>query len=152
MSGVDQKRLKQTLGVTEWDDVNEGMGSQIIEQIVSGVISKDEWDYLKIVVPKFMDVVSSGLTTIGSLATSLAAVQTEALKTITEGIRAARKIAESSDDPAVKMRAFETIDKGFKKAAKMSKENGPSWSQLFGIVGAGIVGAAGMVAIVRKNA
>lgn len=127
--------LREKLQVQSLDKVDESSGKQIIEQVQSGAISKEEWDYLGLVVPRFMDVVSAGLTSVGTVSSAVVTVQTEALKAINEGIKAARDIAMSSDDPAIKMRAFDTIDKGFSKAGKMNKKNNSVWQKAFPAIG-----------------
>lgn len=152
MDPEKQDKLKKKLQIQTWDQVDESRGQQVVEQVQSGQITKEEWDYLRVVVPKFMDVVSAGLTATSSISTSIASSQTEALKAINEGIKAARDIANGSNDTAVKIKALETIEKGFKKAERMNKKNNNVWKQAFKVVVVLVSGAVGVATIGRRLA
>lgn len=127
------KHLKQKLQVAEWSDIDGSKGVELVEKVQSGEITKEEWDYLKVVVPKFADVVSTGLTTIGSIATAVTGVQSEAMKAMQEGIKAAKEIAVKSSDPEVHKLALKSIDNAYERIERMNKDNG-SWGGL--VIGA----------------
>lgn len=133
MNEEDKKHLKQKLQVLKWSEVDESKGVELVEKVQSGEISKEEWEYLKTVVPKFADVVSTGLTTIGSIAIAVAGVQSEAMKAMQEGIKAAKEIAVRSNDPEVHKLALKSIDNAYERIERMNKESG-SWGGL--IIGA----------------
>lgn len=133
MNEEDKKHLKQKLQVLKWSEVDESKGVELVEKVQSGEISKEEWEYLKAVVPKFADVVSTGLTTIGSIAIAVAGVQSEAMKAMQEGIKAAKEIAVRSNDPEVHKLALKSIDNAYERIERMNKESG-SWGGL--IIGA----------------
>lgn len=124
-----KQQLKQKLQVANWSDIDESKVVELVEKVLSGEISKEEWDYLKVVVPKFADVVSTGLTTIGSIATAVAGVQSEAMKAMQEGIKAAKEIAVNSSDPEVQKLALRSIDNAYERIEQMNKDNG-SWGKL----------------------
>ena len=133
MDEEDKKYLKQKLQVVDWIDVDGSKGKELVEKVQSGEISKEEWEYLKTVVPKFADVVSTGLTTIGSIATAVTRVQSEAVKAMQEGIKAAKEIAVNSSDPEVHKMALRSIDNAYVQIERMNKDNS-SWGGV--IVGA----------------
>ena len=129
MNEGDKKHLKQKLQIVDWNDVDGSKGVELVEKVQSGEISKEEWDYLKAVVPKFADVVSTGLTTIGSIATAVAGVQSEAMKAMQEGIKAAKEIAVKSSDSEVHKLALRSIDNAYERIERMNKDNG-NWGGL----------------------
>ncbi len=129
MNEGDKNRLKEKLQVLHWSDVDKSKGVDLINKILSGVISKEEWEYLKTVVPKFSDVVSIGLTTIGSISTAVATAQSEAMKAMQEGIRAAKEIADKSSDSEIKKLALKSIDGAYERIERMNKNNS-NWGGL----------------------
>lgn len=144
-----QDELKAKFGVQSWDQVDDSRGRSLVEQVQNGSISKEQWDFLKENVPNFLDVVSNGLIAIGQVSGAVVAAQTEALKAINEGIAAARDIANGSDDPDVKKRAFEAIEKGFEKAEAMNSGNNITWKAIVGGVVAVVSIAGGLLALAR---
>ena len=72
-------------------------------------------------------------TTIGSIAIAVAGVQSEAMKAMQEGIKAAKEIAVRSNDPEVHKLALKSIDNAYERIERMNKESG-SWGGL--IIGA----------------
>lgn len=152
MDQDERGALLDKVGVASFGAIDQSAGKGLIEKVQSGAITATEWAYLREVVPNFFDIVSTGLTAIGAVTTALAAAQTEALKVINSSIQAARDIAMSSDDVAVKMRAFETLDSGMKKAAKIDKSGKKTVLQYAGVIGAVIVVGLGAVTVGRRSA
>lgn len=139
-----QDKLKRKLTVTDFGQVDESKGKQLVDQVQRGEITKEEWDYLKVAIPTILNVVSAGLTTIGTITSAITNVQSEMAKVISEGIKSAKEIATSSDDVAVKMRAFDTIDSAFDKAEKMNEKNS--------LFGSNTVKAIALVAVLAIGA
>lgn len=144
MKPEDTSSLLKKLNISDAKQIGEEMGKELVEKVQSGEITKEEWDYLKAVVPRFAEVVSAGLTTIGSVASATTAVQTEALKAMREGIAAAKEIASKSTDPEVHKLALRSIDKAFERIENMNKDNN-SWG---GVVIAALVTVVGIGAYV----
>lgn len=145
----EQSELKAKFGIQSWDQLDDSRGRSLVEQVQSGSITKEQWDFLKENVPNFLNVVSNGLVAIGQVSSAVVVAQTEALKAINEGIAAARDIANGSDDPEVKKRAFEAIEKGFEKAESMNAGNNFTWKAIAGGVVAVISLAGGIFALTR---